>query len=147
MGGERMETISCDHRRGAGRLALHPSKWLPILRKHQITRAFAASLSGLASALRTERAFRLEAAVLAASVPASFLLTPDSFRRSELIGCLLAVLAVELLNTSIEKLCDLTTPHIDPVVKAVKDMGSAAVFCALCMSGLIWIGAALARFA
>jgi diacylglycerol kinase (ATP) len=117
------------------------------LSKHQISRALTVSLAGLASAWRTERAFRLEAAVLAAAIPVAFLLTPDFFRRAELIACLLAVLAVELLNTSIEKLCDRTTPQIDPVIKIVKDMGSAAVFCALCMAGAIWIGAAFARFA
>jgi diacylglycerol kinase (ATP) len=106
-----------------------------------------ASLAGLAEALRTEQAFRQEAALLAAGIPASFLLAPDYFRRGELIACLLAVLAVELLNTAIEKLCDRTTPQIDPVIKAIKDMGSAAVFCALCMAGIVWIGAAIERFA
>ena len=84
--------------------------------------------------------------MLAAALPAAFALTPDFFRRAELIACLLAVLAVELLNTSIEKLCDHTTPRIDPAIKIVKDMGSAAVFCALCMAGVMWIGAALERF-
>ncbi len=117
------------------------------MRKHSIILAFKASLAGLASALRTERAFRLEVGVLAAALPAAFILTPDFFRRAELIACLLAVLAVELLNTGIEKLCDRTTPQIDPVIKAIKDMGSAAVFCALCMAGVIWIGAAVVRFA
>jgi diacylglycerol kinase (ATP) len=117
------------------------------LSKHRFIRALQASLAGLASALRTERSFRLEVSVLAAAIPVSFLVTADFFQRAELIACLLAVLAVELLNTSIEKLCDRTTPQIDPVIKIVKDMGSAAVFCALCMAGVIWIGAALARFA
>jgi diacylglycerol kinase (ATP) len=126
---------------------LHQAKSRPILSKHQISRALTVSLAGLANAWRTERAFRLEATVLAAAVPVAFLLTPDFFRRAELIACLLAVLAVELLNTSIEKLCDRTTPQIDPVIKIVKDMGSAAVFCALCMAGALWIGAALSRFA
>ncbi|WP_374545222.1 diacylglycerol kinase [Rhodoblastus sp.] len=115
--------------------------------KPRILRALEASLAGLACALKTEQAFRLEALVLAAALPASFALTPDFSRRAELIAVLLAVLAVELLNTSIEKLCDRTTPQIDPVIKAVKDMGSAAVFCALCMAGVVWIGAALARWA
>jgi diacylglycerol kinase (ATP) len=112
-----------------------------------MTRAFQASLCGLAAALRTERAFRLEVIVLVAALPASFLLTPDFFRRAELLACLLAVLAVELLNTSIEKLCDHTTPQIDPAIKIIKDMGSAAVLCALCVAGVMWIGAVLARFA
>jgi len=119
----------------------------PTLSKPRILRALEASLAGLACALKTEQAFRLEALVLAAALPASFALTPDFSRRAELIAVLLAVLAVELLNTSIEKLCDRTTPQIDPVIKAVKDMGSAAVFCALCMAGVVWIGAALARWA
>lgn len=105
------------------------------------------SLSGLASAWRTERALRLEVAILVVAVPAACLLTPDWFRRAELIASLLAVLAVELLNTSVEKLCDRTVPQIDPVIKIVKDMGSAAVFCALCMVCVLWIGATLARFA
>jgi diacylglycerol kinase (ATP) len=115
------------------------------LSKHRIIQAFKASFCGLASAFQTERAFRIEVTVLAAAVPAAFILTPDAFQRAELIACLLAVLAVELLNTSIEKLCDRTTPQIDPVIKIVKDMGSAAVFCALCMAGVLWIGATVAR--
>ena len=111
-----------------------------------ILRAFVATCAGIEAAFRSERSFRQEVAVLVAALPASFALTPDFFRRAELIGCLLAVLAVELLNTSIEKLCDHTTPQIDPMIKTVKDMGSAAVFCALCMAGVMWIGAALERF-
>jgi diacylglycerol kinase (ATP) len=108
-------------------------------------RALRASLDGLAAAWRSERSFRQEVALLAAALPASFLLTPEIFRRAELIACLLAVLAVELLNTSIEKLCDRTTPFPDPAIKIVKDMGSAAVFCALCLAGLVWGATALER--
>jgi diacylglycerol kinase (ATP) len=109
-------------------------------------RAFVATCSGLKAAFRSERSFRQEVFVLVAALPAAFALTPDFFRRAELIACLLAVLAVELLNTSIEKHCDHTTPRIDPAIKIVKDMGSAAVFCALCMAGVMWIGAGLERF-
>src|SRR5208337_3270397 len=115
-----METILYENQLGA-RNRRSSVEMHSILNKHSLKRATAASLSGLASALRTERAFRLEATVLAASVPASFLLTPDFFRRAELIACLIAVLAVELLNTSIEKLCDRTTPQIDPAIKTIKD--------------------------
>jgi diacylglycerol kinase (ATP) len=115
--------------------------------KPRIVRAFAASLAGLGNAMKTEAAFRQEVAALIAAVPLSFVLTPDFFRRAELVASLLAVLAVELLNTSVEKLCDRTTPHIDPGIKIIKDLGSAAVFCALLMAGLLWTGAVLARFA
>jgi diacylglycerol kinase (ATP) len=114
--------------------------------KPRLVRAFAASVSGLATAMKTEAAFRTEVGVLVAAIPLSFVLTPDVFRRAELIASLLAVLAVELLNTAVEKLCDRTTPQVDPAIKIVKDLGSAAVFCALLMAGLLWTGAVFDRF-
>lgn len=126
--------------------ALDAPEMTSSLTKPRLIRALEASVAGLASALRTEAAFRLEVAVFAVAVPISFVLTPDYFRRAELIASLLAVLAVELLNTSVEKLCDHTTPRLDPAIKMVKDLGSAAVFCALLMAGAVWLGAALARF-
>ncbi|MGO8739482.1 diacylglycerol kinase [Rhodoblastus sp.] len=128
------------------RKTLHPREMTSDLSKPHIVRAFCASLAGLASAMKTEAAFRTEVAVLAVAVPASLLLTDDFFRRAELVASLLAVLAIELLNTSVEKLCDHTTPGIDPAIKIVKDLGSAAVFCSLLMAGTLWIGAAVARF-
>jgi diacylglycerol kinase (ATP) len=129
------------------REALRAPEMASDLSKPRIVRAFAASVAGLANAIRTEAAFRTEVAVLAVAIPVSFVLTSDFFRRGELIASLLAVLAIELLNTSVEKLCDHTTPRIDPAIKIVKDLGSAAVFCALLMAGAVWLGAALARFA
>lgn len=126
--------------------ALHRADLATDPSKPRLVRAFAASVAGLASAMKTEAAFRTEVAVLVAAIPVSFALTPDFFRRAELVASLLAVLAVELLNTSLEKLCDRTTPQIDPAIKIIKDLGSAAVFCALLMAGLLWTGAVLARF-
>ena len=111
-----------------------------------LLRAFMATCAGLAAAFRSERSFRTEIGLLAVALPAAFALTPDAFRRAELIACLLAVLAVELLNTSLEKLCDRLVPQPDESIRIVKDMGSAAVFAALCMAGTIWIGAAAERF-
>jgi diacylglycerol kinase (ATP) len=112
----------------------------------RLLRAFMATCSGLAAAFRSERSFRQEVALLVVALPVAFVLTPDAFRRAELIACLLAVLAVELLNTSLEKLCDRLAPLPDERIGIVKDMGSAAVFAALCMAGVIWIGAAAERF-
>jgi diacylglycerol kinase (ATP) len=54
---------------------------------------------------------------------------------------LLVVLAVELLNTAIEKLADYVTRERHVEIRRIKDFGSAAVFCALCLAGLIWFAA------
>lgn len=115
-------------------------------RRHSVVRAFGFSCSGLAHAFRSERAFRLETLFLALGVPLSFFVADDFFRRAALVAALLVVLAVELLNTGVEKLCDRMTRGPDPVVKAVKDMGSAAVLCSLVACALLWGGALLTRF-
>ncbi len=60
-------------------------------------------------------------------------------RRVELVAVVLLLLAVELLNTAIEKLADRVTTAHDPQIGAVKDMGSAAVGVALVIAGLTWL--------
>jgi diacylglycerol kinase (ATP) len=45
------------------------------------------------------------------------------------------VLAVELLNTAIEKLADHITREQHPEIGVIKDFGSAAVFCVLRLAG------------
>ena len=46
-----------------------------------------------------------------------------------LIICIMGILlAVELLNTSIEAACDAISKHYNPLIKIAKDCGSAATF-------------------
>jgi diacylglycerol kinase (ATP) len=51
----------------------------------------------------------------------------------------LLLLAVEALNTAIEKLCDLVTLKEHPEIKKIKDLGAAAVMIILLAMGLIFI--------
>ena len=52
-----------------------------------------------------------------------------------MIAALLVVLAVEFLNTAIEKLSDHVTPEQHRDIGRIKDFGSSAVFCALALAG------------
>lgn len=63
-----------------------------------------------------------------------------------MIGTLRGLLAVELLNTAVEKLTDRVTRDQEPALGRVKDFGSAAVFCMLCLSALVWDAALVVRF-
>ena len=101
------------------------------------------TLRGLSCGIRTERAVRQETIVFVIAVPVGAVIAPSIAWYVAMIGALIGLLAVELLNTAIEKLADRVTREIDPAIGKVKDFGSAAVFCLLCLSGLIW-GAALA---
>lgn len=51
----------------------------------------------------------------------------------------LVLLAVEALNTAIEKICDLITIDEHPEIKKIKDLGAAAVMIILFAIGLIFI--------
>ena len=106
--------------------------------------ALRSSLRGMSLATRSEAAFRRELIVLAFGLPAALLISKELWTWAALISVLLLILAIELLNTAIEMLCDHTTPEHHPAIGAVKDLGSAAVFCSLALASVIW-GAAIAN--
>ena len=106
---------------------------------HRLILAFKNSRRALARAFATEAAVRQEMLLLLAAAPVSFVLTDDGFRRAALIGVLCFVLAVELLNTAIEKLCDRLHADRHDSIGYVKDCGSAAVLMSLILAGLVWL--------
>ncbi len=103
------------------------------------------SFRGIAYGVRTEPALREEVVLLAAGLLLGIWLAPSLAWYVAMIGALLVLLAVEFLNTGIEKLADHITREHHPEIGIVKDFGSAAVFCALCMTGLIWVAAIAVR--
>lgn len=112
----------------------------------RLWRATINSWNGLIAVTRSEAAFRQELALLLLGVPLAFFLTSDIGRLFALIGVLVFLLIVELLNTAIEKLSDRVTRKDDPLIRRVKDMGSAAVGLSLLAAGAIWIWVIVERF-
>ncbi len=104
------------------------------------------TMRGLTCAAKTEAAPRQEMVVLLAALPIGLLIAPSVGWYVAMIASLLVTLVVELLNTAIEKLADRVTMEPDMTIGKVKDFGSAAVFCALCVAGLTWMAAAAVRF-
>jgi diacylglycerol kinase (ATP) len=100
---------------------------------------------GLIVAWSSEEAFRIEVSILLLALPVGWFIAPSFPWYVAMIGSFLAILAVELLNTSVEKLADHLAPAQHPAVGRVKDLGSAAVFCALLLSGIIWVAALVVR--
>ena len=102
-------------------------------------RATLNSWAGLKVAARSEAALREELIALALSVPLAFVVTPLAWKRLALVGVILLLLAVELLNTAIEKLSDHVTASHHPDIGRIKDMSSAAVGVALAIAGFTWL--------
>lgn len=103
------------------------------------------SLRGLADGFKTEPALREEAILLAVAVPLGAVVAPSVVWYIAMIGAILVILAVEFLNTAVEKLSDHVTPELNNDIRRIKDWGSAAVFCALCLTGLVWLAALALR--
>ena len=112
----------------------------------RLWKAFINSLNGLGWGLQREQALREEIVALALGVPASFFIAPSIGWWLALVGSLIGLLAVELLNTAIEKLSDHVTPEHSNAIKVVKDLGSAAVLGALTLAFMIWVAALWVRF-
>jgi len=97
------------------------------------------SWQGLKAAATSEAAFREELIALGLSIPLALLITPLAWKRLALVGVVLLLMAVELLNTAIEKLSDHVTATHHPDIGRIKDMGSAAVGVALVIAGFTWL--------
>ncbi|MBU3613084.1 diacylglycerol kinase [Polynucleobacter sp. MG-27-Goln-C1] len=87
--------------------------------------------------LALQKAARREL-VLAAIAIGFFCYRPNVY--TVLVAVLsLVLLAVEALNTAIEKICDLITLEEHPEIKKIKDLGAAAVMIIVVAIGLIFI--------
>lgn len=103
------------------------------------------SLHGLRYGLSSEVALREEAALLLAGLLLGLAVAPTWLWYVVMVGSLLVLLAVEFLNTAIEKLADYVTREQQVEIRRIKDFGSAAVFCGICLAGLTWLAALAVR--
>jgi diacylglycerol kinase (ATP) len=113
---------------------------------HRFFSATRNSLRGLVDGFTTEPALREEAILLIVALPLGFFLAPGVAWYVAMIGAVLGLLAIEFLNTAVEKLSDHVTPQPLNDSRRIKDFGSAAVFCALCLAGSVWLAAIAVRF-
>ncbi len=111
----------------------------------RLYKAFLNTCAGFSFGLRTERAIQQEFALLVIGIPLAVWLGSTVAERVTLIVAIVAVLCVEFLNTAIEKLCDHVTPERHEHIKAIKDMGSSACFCAQACALVIWGVVVVAR--
>ena len=123
----------------------HPSPHASGQSLKRLLSATTNSLRGLLDGVRTEPALRDEAILLVLAVVLGFVVAPSARWYAAMIGAVLVIFAVEFLNTAIEKLADHVTPEHNADIRRIKDFGSAAVFCALCLAGLIWLAAIALR--
>lgn len=104
----------------------------------RLTNATRNSLRGLGRAWRSEAALRYEVYALCVALPAAMILGRNGAERALLTGTALLIVVVEVLNSAIEAVVDRIGPERHDLSGLAKDLGSAAVFCAIVLALLVW---------
>lgn len=97
------------------------------MRKPPIHKSFLNAFRGLFLMIRSERNFQFELLAFAANI---FLIIYLQLSKTDAIFILVvsfAVLAAEIFNTAIEKICDFIQPEFDQRIGFIKDISAGAV--------------------
>ena len=105
----------------------------------RLFRATACTWAGLRAAWQNEAAFRQETLAAAFFLPLGLWLGESGVERALLTGSVLLVPLVELLNSAVEAVVDRIGPERHELSGRAKDMGSAAVACAIALAALVWV--------
>ena len=93
---------------------------------------------GFKAAYKHEAAFRQELWLSLALTPVALYFGPSYADKAILIASLVFILLVEILNSALEAVVDRFGDEVHPLSGRAKDMGSAAVFLAFVIAGLVW---------
>ena len=96
------------------------------------------SFNGLRLAAVNEAAFRQEVALYLLLLLVLFFLPLNLHFKAMLLFANTLVLIVELLNSAVESIVDLSSPEYHALAQQAKDMGSAAVFLSLLLAFVLW---------
>ncbi|RJR22798.1 MAG: diacylglycerol kinase [Nitrospiraceae bacterium] len=107
----------------------------------RIISAFLYSINGLCFAFKNEASFRQEIFFFAVLSVILFLLPLSIAFKCLLFVAHTIVLIVELINSSIESIVDMTSPEYHVLAKHAKDLGSAAVLISLILAIVLWASA------
>ena len=98
------------------------------LNVHSIRRVIKNSLEGISGYAKDGKSFIIYVFCSLIEIIAGFAFNVNGLEWILIISMLGIILAIELLNTSIEATCDAITKEFNPYIKVAKDCGSAATF-------------------
>lgn len=89
--------------------------------------SFQYAWAGCLSFFKEEHNTRIHLFITALVIISGFFFSVSATEWLIIILCIALVFGAELINTSIERLCDFVHPEKHPLIKKVKDVSSAAV--------------------
>ncbi|QBO59701.1 diacylglycerol kinase family protein [Chryseobacterium salivictor] len=98
------------------------------MRKPPIYRSFWNAIKGVIWLLKSERNFQIEVLALLINLFLIVYLRVTGFEATIILMVSFSVLSFEILNTCVEKICDIIQPDYDIRIKIIKDISAGAVF-------------------
>ncbi|MCY7422067.1 MAG: diacylglycerol kinase family protein [Chitinophagaceae bacterium] len=91
---------------------------------------------GIKYFFKSERNGRIQAVIAFVVVAMSFYVGLSPLEWCLILGCIALVIALEMVNTALERVCAMLSPEFHPMVKIIKDVSAgavlwAAIFCAI----------------
>ncbi len=105
----------------------------------KLLRSFSYAWSGLKTCFIAETNFKIHVVLAILAISLGFLLNISRNEWLAVMGCVALVVAMEMVNTAIEKLCDVLLQDIHPGIKKVKDIAAGAVMVAAVCSLIIGV--------
>jgi undecaprenol kinase/diacylglycerol kinase (ATP) len=100
-------------------------------------KGFLYAFNGLVVFFRHERNGRIQLVMAILVVVLGLILRVSPREWIVLLFCIASVLSLEMINSAIEKLCNLVHPKYHPAVKVIKDISAGAVLWVSIFSGII----------
>ena len=100
-------------------------------------KGFVYAFNGLVIFFRHERNGRIQLVIALVVALFSWWCKISAAEWIIVLGCIATVLSFEMINSSIEKICNLVHPKYHPAVKTIKDMAAGAVLFVAVISGII----------
>jgi len=102
-----------------------------------VVKSFANAFRGLKDSLSHERNFQIQYVIALLVVGAGIFFSLNATEWMIILICFAVVLSFEIINSAIEKLCDLVCPEYNLIIKKVKDMCAGAVLFSAIISFII----------
>ena len=116
------------------------------MKSKNILDSFKYALSGIWYAIKNTRNLRVDLVIVILTIITGIVLEISLIEWLILMICMMLVISLEFVNTSIEEAVNLASPDIHPLAKASKDVAAGAVLFASIMSAAIGIIIFLPKF-
>lgn len=109
------------------------------LKNGSILKAFGHAFNGIHYFFLHERNGRIEIGIAAATVVLGLCMNISIAEWTAILLCIALVIGFEMVNSALEKLCDVVEEEYHPVIKTVKDISAAAVLWCAFISVIIGV--------